>query len=54
MDLLQKLEARASEFWQQAQQTRDPNKKQQLLKLHREFYQKYKKQKQWLAAIGEQ
>lgn len=54
MDLLQKLETRVSEFWQQAQKAKDPIKREQLLKLHREFYEKYRRQKTWLKAIEEQ
>lgn len=53
MDLLKKLETKANEYWRMANAAKGLQRE-QLLKLHREAYRKFKAQRNWLAAMGAQ
>lgn len=54
MEQLRQLENKTKDLWRRASQEKDAFKKELLLKQHREFYEKYKKQRMWLNAIEEQ
>ncbi len=53
MELLERLERLVTETWQKAIKAGGHEEKQRLMQTYRHLYEQYRRQKQWLTAMGE-